>query len=61
MSYDEWTMQCLTPEEQMAIVRQLSHTWKPIDESVNEIVARLDRRLDIDWISEYLAWNDKHE
>ena len=58
MSY-EWMMRCLTAEEQMAIVNQLSYNWKPIGESANEIAARLAPQLDTDWITEYLAWHGK--
>ena len=54
----------LTREEQQAIlrivVRQFS-AWKPVGEFANEIVARLAPKLDTDWVTEYLAWNDRSE
>ena len=58
MSYD---IRALTRKEQVAIARQLTIRWKPIGESANEIVARLERQLDTDWITEYLAYHDKPE
>ena len=51
----------LTKTQQEAIKRLLSEEWKPIGESVKEIVVRLDRRLDADWIAEYLAFHNNKE
>lgn len=65
MSYKEMMftdcLRILAAEEEQAVRRQLSLSWKPIGEFVNEIVTRLDRQLDTDWITEYLSWHSKPE
>ena len=59
MGYDR--VHYITRDQQNAIRRVVLVEWKPIGESANEIVNRLERQLDADWISEYLIWHSKPE
>ena len=59
MGYDR--VHYITRDQQNAIRRVVLVEWKPIGESSNEIVNRLERQLDADWISEYLIWHGKPE
>ncbi len=59
MSYRDYKIYNLTREQQDAFQRAVREKWKPIGESANEIVTRLERSLDTDWTTEYLAYHGK--